>query len=55
MYKETFTQECINGPLLLELDESILEEELGISLKLHRIKLLAIINGRISVSKFNQH
>ena len=52
-YKETFIEEQIDGCLLLELDESILKEELGMSTRLHRIKLMSIIDGRLSVSKFN--
>ena len=51
-YKETFIEEQIDGPLLFELDEAVLEEDLGITTRLHRIKLMSIIDGRISVSKF---
>lgn len=50
MHKEVFKKEQIIGSLLMELDEEILEKELGISQKLHRIKLLRIIEGRQSIS-----
>ena len=53
-YKETFIEEEIDGTLLLELDESVLKEDLGMSARLHRIKLMSIIDGRVSVSKFNK-
>ena len=45
-YKNIFIHEEISGALLLELDEEILEVELGITSKLHRLKLLRVIDGR---------
>lgn len=53
MYKERFVEEQIDGCLLLELDDDVLKEELGVSMKLHRLKLLAIIKGQLSVYKLN--
>ena len=47
-YKDTFTREHINGELLLECDNAILEQDLGISVRLHRIRLMKIISGQHS-------
>ena len=45
-YKDAFIHEEISGALLQDLDEEILETELGITSKLHRLKLLRVIDGR---------
>ena len=45
-YKDAFIREEISGALLQDLDEEILETELGITSKLHRLKLLRVIDGR---------
>ena len=44
-YKETFKSELINGNLLAELDDDILEKELGVVSRLHRKKLLLNVQG----------
>ena len=44
-YKEKFKKECISGSLLLELDEDVLENELGVTRRLDRIKLMKLIEG----------
>lgn len=51
-YNDKFKEEDIDGSLFCQLDESILEEELGVTMRLHRIKLLSIINGRHSIEKY---
>ena len=48
-YKKVFIREQISGGLLKEVDGEILEKELGITSKLHRLKLLRIIEGRESL------
>ena len=48
-YKKVFIREQISGGLLKELDGEILENELRIASKLHRLKLLRIIEGRESL------
>jgi len=48
-YKENFSKEGITGDILAELDEDILLHELGVSSKIHRIRLMKIINGQHSV------
>ena len=51
-YKEKFIEERIDGNLIFALDDKILQEELQISMKLHRLKILSIIDGRYAVSKY---
>ena len=51
-YKEVFSKECITGEILLELDESILTNELCITNRIHRIRLMKIVSGQMSVTKF---
>ena len=49
-YSETFQKEQIDGKILIELDENILKEELGMTKRIHRLKLLNIINGDQCIS-----
>ena len=44
-YKESFRRERIDGSILIELDDEILEKELGVDSKIKRIKLLRVLNG----------
>ena len=49
-YKETFKTENISGEVLVEFDdEDILEYELGVKSKLHRIRLVKLMAGCYSV------
>ena len=45
-YKKTFRKEKISGALLQEIDEEVLKNELGITSRLHRMKLLRVIDGK---------
>ena len=45
-YMKTIITENISGDILIECNEMILEEELGIKSKLHRLKLLKLIGGK---------
>ena len=44
-YRERFEEESIAGDILAECDEAVLQKELGINMKIHRLKLLQIIRG----------
>lgn len=44
-YEEKFVNEQISGPLLMELDDEMLRNDLGMKKKLDRIKLRLIIEG----------
>ena len=47
-YRDAFVREDVSGDILSDCDEKVLEEELGIHNKLHRMRLLHIIEGRRS-------
>ena len=47
-YLKMFRDEEIDGQLLSECDESVLQHELGIPSVIHRAKLMKIITGRQS-------
>ena len=47
-YRETFAQKSIDGMILAECDEPILQNELGVSSKVDRIKLMKVIAGEYS-------
>ena len=49
-HRESFKRERIDGSILVELDEEILEKELGVDSKIKRIKLLRVLNGRQAVT-----
>lgn len=44
-YKEAFKNEEIDGSLFVELDREILQKELGVTSKIHQIKIMQIIEG----------
>lgn len=48
-YMDVFSAEQINGEVLTMCDEEVLAADLGVSSKLHRLRLLRIIQGRQSV------
>ena len=47
-YKDSFSAEGIDGHIFTQLDDEILEQDLGIHCKLHRLKLLNVISGKTS-------
>ncbi len=47
-YSEKFTEEQIDGELLVECDAEVLESDLGVTRKLHRNRLIKVITGRHS-------
>ena len=51
-YKSTFERENISGDLLLSFDDGILERELGVKSKIHRLKFMKLITGQYSAEKF---
>ena len=53
-YARQFASESIDGLVLCELDEATLEHELGVASKLHRVRLILIISGQISVTSYIQ-
>ena len=47
-YQDRFAEEGIAGDVLCDIHESVLEENLGVTSKLDRIKLMKIIKGERS-------
>ena len=45
-YTAKFQEELINGEVLAELDEEMMMGDLGISSKLHRMRLMKVWKGR---------
>ena len=51
-YRENFQREHVTGEVLVECDENVLQQELGIASKIHRIRLMKIVNGQRSVYEY---
>ena len=51
-YIETFAEEQISGELLLELTDDMLEQELFVTSKLHRMRIMKLIYGVYSAQGF---
>ena len=47
---QTFLEERVNGTILLQCDDSTLRDDLGVSSKVHRLRLLQVIEGRVSIT-----
>ena len=47
-YQDAFQKEQINGETLSDCDETMLQNDLGVVSKLHRMRLLKVITGRLS-------
>ena len=50
-YRKRFEDEVIAGDILADCDEAVLESELGINMKIHRLKLMKIIEGVTSAQR----
>lgn len=53
-YANNFIRERIDGPILCTLDELMLQK-IGITSKLHRLKLLNVIKGKVSARVYFEH
>lgn len=49
-YKQSFEEECIDGLVLADCDQEILEKELHVVRTLHQKRLMQIIEGKVAVS-----
>ena len=45
-YQENFKREHVNGEILSECDEEVLTNDLGVSSKLHRMRIMKVISGK---------
>ncbi len=46
LYQESFKGEHMTGEILSECDEDVLTKDLGMSSKLHRMRLMKVISGK---------
>ena len=51
-YADTFSHELVDGRLFFELDDTMLEKDLGITNRLHRLRMMRIIRGDQHVNDF---
>ena len=51
-YAATFSRELVDGRLFFELDDTMLEKDLGITNRLHRLRMMRIIRGDQHVNDF---
>ena len=49
-YKEAFTRESVTGELLADCDNDILQSDLSVTSRLHRLRLMKVISGRHSAA-----
>lgn len=50
-YKQKFADESISGEILADLDDKILQEELGVTSRLHCLRLMKVVNGKHSAER----
>eukprot|EP00731_Ephydatia_muelleri_P021575 Em0014g166a len=49
-YKAKFASECVTGSILSNCNEDVLRDDLGVTKKLHLIRLINVINGEDSLA-----
>ena len=49
---QKITKENLSGDILMELNEDELESDLGISKRIHRLKLMKVIDGSTPVTQY---
>lgn len=54
LYADKFYQEKVSGEILAEIDETVLQEELGVISRLHRLRLLKVMTGAHSAQNILQ-
>ena len=47
-YKDKILEEQLSGEILLECDDTILQDEVGMTSRIHRIRLMKVISGQHS-------
>ena len=48
-YKQSFLREQVSGAVLAMVDDEMLRDDLNVSSKLHRVRLLKVAKGQVSV------
>lgn len=54
-YTVIIQQERLDGDIFLELDEETLTQELGITSRIHRLKVLKLITGEYDAHTYMEH
>ena len=49
-YKEVFSEKQVDGMIFVELNDVLMEHELGIKSRLHRLRLLMVAKGKKKAS-----
>ena len=49
-YKEAFVKESVSGEILADCDDEILQTDLGVASRLHRLRLMKVVSGRHSAA-----
>lgn len=49
-YKEAFSRESVSGEILADCDNEILQTDLGVASRLHRLRLMKVVTGRHSAA-----
>ena len=49
-YKEAFIKESVSGEILADCDDDILQSDLGVASRLHRLRLMKVVSGRHSAA-----
>ena len=52
-YKEIIQAEHVNGEVLADCDDGILERDLGIKSKIHRMRFINVIQGKASMEIYS--
>ncbi len=51
VYTEALQREQVSGDILREFDQDVLRDELGISSRIHQIRVMKVIHGQHSVKQ----
>ena len=51
-YQTAFSEFAVDGDVIVQLDDNTLDTELGVTSRIHRIRLMRIIDGRKSAKEF---
>lgn len=54
-YQESFQAEEVDGAILAECDEHVLQHELGVTSKIHQIRLMKVIKEKAVTNSFRSN
>ena len=53
-YRQVFQREQVSGAVLCMVDDQMLREDLMVSSKIHRVRLLKVVTGQVSVASLRE-